>query len=435
MPPMYLALLIFAITYGAMIALPNYRAHTALLAAALMVLFGFVPLGQVFHEINWNVIMTIAGTMGLVTLFIDSMMPARLADRIIDKMPDVKWVTVAISLFAGFISAFVDNVSTVLMVAPIAIVVAKKLDFSPVKMVIAISIASNLQGAATLVGDTTSIMLAGHANLNFMDFFFFQGKPGLFWIIQVAMLASTLFLYFYMKKDDKRVEARNLTKVTDYFPSWMLLGMVFSLVLASFAKVPEIFFLPNTAKNTTGYICMIFMVLTFLIETRKKGFQDTLHIVLSDLDVFTLLLLSGLFIVIAGIRNAGVIDQVAKLFTKVGGKSPFLMYTLLVWASVFFSAFIDNIPYVATMLPVVAGIAGNMGIDPTVLYFGLLSGATLGGNLTPIGASANITGIGMLRKGGYEVSNRRFMSMSIPYTLIAVLVGYLLIWHFFGVRG
>lgn len=433
MPSMYLALFIFVMTYAAMIALPKYRAHTALISAGLMILFGFVPLAEAFHEINWNVMMTIAGTMGLVAIFIESMMPARLADRIIDRMPDVKWVTIAISLFAGFISAFVDNVSTVLMVAPIAIVVSKKLDFSPVKMVIAISIASNLQGAATLVGDTTSIMLAGFADLNFMDFFFFQGKPGLFWIIQIAMLASTAFLYFYMKRDNKKVEARNLTKVEDYFPSWMLLGMVLTLVVCSFIDLPEIFFLPHTAKNATGYVCMIFLLLTILVEAKKNSFQKTMHTVLADLDVFTLLLLAGLFIVIAGIRNAGVIDQVARLFTQAGGKSPFLMYTLLVWASVLFSAFIDNIPYVATMLPVVAGIAANMGIDPTVLYFGLLSGATLGGNLTPIGASANITGIGMLRKEGYEVSNKRFMSMSVPYTLIAVLVGYLLIWRFFGI--
>ena len=104
------------------------------------------------------------------------------------------------------------------------------------------------------------------------------------------------------------------------------------------------------------------------------------------------------------------------------------MYTLIVWASVLFSAFIDNIPYVATMLPVTGKIAALMGVDPTLLYFGLLAGATLGGNLTPIGASANITGLGILKKEGYEVSAKEFMKISVPFTLAAVLSGYILVW-------
>jgi len=121
------------------------------------------------------------------------------------------------------------------------------------------------------------------------------------------------------------------------------------------------------------------------------------------MDFFTILLLASLFVVIAGIQEAGVIDAIAALFVQMGGNSVFIMYSLLLWASVLLSAFIDNIPYVATMLPVVAGIAAAMNVDPTVLYFGLLSGATLGGNLTPIGASANIMGIGILRRNGFEV--------------------------------
>ena len=105
---------------------------------------------------------------------------------------------------------------------------------------------------------------------------------------------------------------------------------------------------------------------------------------------------------------------------------------MILWASVLFSAFIDNIPYVATMLPVVQGIAAAMGVDPTVLYFGLLSGATLGGNMTPIGASANITGIGILRRNGYEVKNSDFFRIGIPFTLAAVIPAYIYIWVVFG---
>lgn len=147
-----------------------------------------------------------------------------------------------------------------------------------------------------------------------------------------------------------------------------------------------------------------------------------------EIDYFTLLLLSGLFIVISGITEAGVVDEISKLFAKISGNNVFLMYTLIVWASVLFSAFIDNIPYIATMLPVTSGIASLLGIDPTILYFGLLTGATLGGNITPIGASANITGLGILKKEGYEVSTKDFMKISVPFTLAAVTTGYILIW-------
>ena len=119
-------------------------------------------------------------------------------------------------------------------------------------------------------------------------------------------------------------------------------------------------------------------------------------------------------------------------FVRLSSGNLFMIYSLIVWASVLLSAFIDNIPYVAAMLPVTAGIASLMGVDPTILYFGLLAGATLGGNLTPIGASANITALGILRKTGYEVKAGEFMRISVPFTLTAVFSGYVLIWLFWG---
>lgn len=153
------AIILFALTYICLLSLPKYRAYVALVSAALFVALGFVPIGEVFATVDWNVIMMIAGTMGTVALFIESKMPARLADMLIERTPNVKWAVIVLSLFASLISAFVDNVATVLMVAPVALTIAGKLGISPVNSIIAISIASNLQGAATLVGDTTSILL------------------------------------------------------------------------------------------------------------------------------------------------------------------------------------------------------------------------------------------------------------------------------------
>ncbi|MBQ9802429.1 MAG: TRAP transporter large permease subunit, partial [Clostridia bacterium] len=136
---------------------------------------------------------------------------------------------------------------------------------------------------------------------------------------------------------------------------------------------------------------------------------------------------------IGGITAEGVFDAAAGLLAKAGGGNVFLLYTIIVWASVLISAFIDNIPYVATMIPVIGGIATTLGIDPTPLYFGLLSGATLGGNCTPIGASANIAGIGILRREGYEVKNKDFFKIGIPFTIAAIVPAYIYIWLVYGI--
>lgn len=414
------ALTIFILTYAALLFLPKWRAHVALIMGIAMVVIGVLPSEKVISSIDWNVIMMIAGTMGIVSLFIESKMPALMADWLINKTPNVKWAIISLSLFAGFISAFVDNVATVLMVAPVAMTIASKLDISPVPAIISISVSSNLQGAATLVGDTTSILLGGYADLDFFDFFIFQGKPGLFWIVQISALTSALVLYFVFRKDNASISQQSMTKVTDYFPTILLLGMIVLLIISSF--------FPNKPSFTAGLICFSLMIIGIIYDIITSGSLDGFKQTFLEIDYITLALLAGLFVVIAGITEAGIIDDISRLFLKVGGGNIFILYSLLVWASVFFSAFIDNIPYVATMLPVTASIAASMGVEPYLLYFGLLCGATLGGNFTPIGASANITSLGILRKAGYEVKTKDFMSISVPFTLAAVVTGYILVW-------
>ena len=425
---MVLALVLFLITYVALLVFPKYRAYIALLSAALFVALGILPISRVPGAVDWNVIMMIAGTMGTVYFFIKSRMPSLMADVIIDKMPNVKWVIIALSLFSGLISAFVDNVATVLMVAPVALVVSHKLRISPVSPIIAISIASNLQGAATLVGDTTSILLGKQTGMNFLDFFFYEGRPGLFFIVQIGALMATLVLLVEFRKLTQRVTAQERTPVTDYFPSLLLGGTVLLLILASF--IPQ----SQKPETTNGIICMSLMVIGLIREMIKSGNPlKSLKETLAEIDFFTLLLLTGLFVVIAGISEAGVVEEIGKAFASFADGNVFVAYTMIVWASVLFSAFIDNIPYVATMLPVTAVIASHLGVHPTVMYFGLLVGATLGGNITPIGASANITSLGILRKNGYEVKNWDFMRISIPFTLLAVVSGYVLVWLFWGI--
>jgi Na+/H+ antiporter NhaD/arsenite permease-like protein len=359
--------------------------------------------------------------MGLVQLFIDSKMPALLADLIMEKVPNVCIAAVALSLFSGVISAFVDNVATVLMVAPVALEICKKLKTNPVPFIIAIAVSSNLQGAATLVGDTTAIMLGSYADMSFLDFIVYEGKPGIFFAVELGALVSAAILAWLFRKEKQPVpKGSERTVVTDYVPTILLVGMIALLIGASF--------IPNKPDITNGLICTALMavgVVAAIVRTRSK---NPLISTAKAIDFETVGLLLGLFLMIGGISNMGVISAAADLLAKLGGGNIFVLYTVIVWASVLISAFIDNIPYVATMLPVVTGLAAKLGVEPTLLYFGLLSGATLGGNCTPIGASANIAGIGILRKNGHEVKTGDFLRIGIPFTLAAVIPAYIYFW-------
>ena len=416
-----IALILFLVTYVFMIALPNRRYLVAIGSAVIFVVIGYMPLGGIVSAINWNVLMMLAGTMGTVAMFIVSKMPNKLADMMLKLCPNVMWVAVVMSLFAGVVSAFVDNVATVLMIAPVALAICKKMGTSPVAMLICISVSSNLQGAATLVGDTTSILLGGYADMSFLDFFFMDGRFSIFWAVELGALATVPVIMYLFRKDRQSVCATEVTEVTELMPTYLLIGTVVCLILASF--------IPNKPELTNGMICMIACVFGIITAIHKDhGKFNVVKDTFKDIDFETLALLSGLFIVIDSITRAGVIDLVSSVIVNLGGDNLFLMYTIIVWGSVVISAFVDNIPYVATMLPVVSGIASLMGIDPTVLYFGLLTGSTLGGNLTPIGASANITTIGILKKNGYEVKSSDFLRIGVPFTLMAVTVGYLFCW-------
>lgn len=446
------ALILFAATYILMMAFQKIRPYVAIGSALIFITLGTIAsaspdlfgsgffnvgestysygVAQALGEIDWNVLMMIAGTMGTVYLFIESKMPQLMSDILISKMPNVKWAIVCLSLFAGIVSAFVDNVATVLMIAPVALAFCKKVNISPVPSIICIAVSSNLQGAATLVGDTTSILLAKSANLDFSDFFVDSGKPGMFWVVEAGALVSALIILFMFRKDNAKIEFNARTKVEDKFPTFLLVGTIVLLIAASFIPYKDgaaegQFYKPDI---TNGLICIGFFIIGIIREVFFNKNYKIVKDTFKEIDYYTIALLTGLFIVIGGIKSAGVIDVIGNGIAKLGSGSEFIIYTIIVWISVILSAFIDNIPYTATMLTIVPVIAADMGMEPKLLYYGLLCGATLGGNLTPIGASANIAGIGILKKEGYEVKATTFMKYGVPFTLAAVLTGYILIW-------
>ncbi len=423
---MTFAIIVFVAAYILMLTFERFRPYIALLGGLVFILSGMLPISKIIGSIDFNVLLMIAGTMGLVALFIESKMPALLADLVMMRVSNVKWAAVALALFAGIISAFVDNVATVLMVAPIALEICKKLKVNPVPFIIAIAVSSNLQGAATLVGDTTAIMLGSALDMSFLDFFWYNGRPSMFFAVELGAVLSAFILAFIFRKEKSPIEkATKLTEVTDYFPTVLLCGVLVLLIGASF--------IPNKPSITNGLICCILLVIGLVYNLIKNKKLSAVTQPLKTIDFSTIGILLGLFLMIGGITEKGVIDAAAKLLARAGSNNMFLLYTVIVWASVLISAFIDNIPYVATMIPVIGGLASALGVDPTPLYFGLLSGATLGGNCTPIGASANITGIGILRKAGFEVKNKDFFKIGIPFTLAATIPAYIYIWLMYGI--
>ncbi|WP_026520551.1 SLC13 family permease [Butyrivibrio sp. FCS006] len=415
-----LAIILFVAMYVGLITFPKRRAIIALAVAAIYIVTGILPYNTVFSVVDWNVLLMIFGTLLLVDYFIDSKMPNLIADHLLDLAPNVMWVTIFMSLFSGIISAFIDNVATLLMVAPVGLAVCKKLKINPVPMIISIAVSSNLQGAATLVGDTTSIMLGAYAKMDFNDFFWMNGRPGIFFAVELGALLTVPIMMILFRKDKEPVSAEEKTKVTDYVPTIMMVAHVVLLMAASF--------IPEKPEITNGLICLGCSIVGMVWEYFKDHDADRIVRVVKNLDYDTVLLLTGLFMVIGGVTNVGLVDDLANFIVKAGGNNLFLLFTIVVWGSVLISAFIDNIPYVATMLPVLQGVTASLGIAPYLLYFGLLCGATLGGNITPVGASCNIAGVGMLRKEGHEVSFWDFARIGIPFTLAAVIGAYVFLW-------
>lgn len=421
---MILALILFIITYLLMMIFSTKREIIVIISSILFTLLGIINFKEAITAINYDALLIIIGTMGIVGFFIESKMPCLMADYLLTKVTDTKWAIVVLAMLAGIVSAFVDNVATVLMVAPIGLAICKKLNISPVNALIAISVSSNLQGAATLIGDTTSIILGSYANMNFVKFFFVEGKPSIFFAVELGAIVTIPVMLFLFRKYKTKIPKGGITKISDYFPTILIILNIVLLIINSF--------LPTNSIITNGVICIALYIIGIIYYIIRKRNFKIIKNSLKAIDLKTIIMLAGIFVVIAGITKAGLIQQLSNIFIKIGKNNIFIIYTVITFGSVFLSSFIDNIPYVATMLPVVSQIATTANAPIYLLYFGLLSGATLGGNLTPIGASANITTIAILKKEGYNVKLKDYFKIGIPSTFAAVITGYLYIWFVWG---
>jgi len=416
--PKAISLAFFLLAYVLFVLLPNRRPIVAVCAGLLVIFLGAIPWREAFWAINWNVMGIFVGTLMVADVFMQSRVPAYVAELIVDKAPNTAWSILLLCAMTGFISAFVENVATVLIVAPVALSLAKKLAINPVKMMIAIAISSNLQGAATLVGDPPSMLLGGFARMNFMDFFFYQGRPSIFFAVELGALVSLVVLYVIFKHHKQKVQQVKVEKVTSWTPTTILVVLILALACSSFFD--------TEFSYAAGLLCMIFGIVSMVWS--KVVHKNSIRKGVKSLDWETTFFLMGVFVLVGSITLTGWIDSISGFLSGLVGKNIFLGYTLLVFISVFVSAFVDNVPFLAAMLPVAISMSQRLGINPSLFLFGILIGASLGGNITPIGASANIVACGLLKKEGYTVKFGEFAKIGLPFTLAAVMAAYLFVW-------
>ncbi|MBN2544679.1 MAG: anion permease [Spirochaetes bacterium] len=439
-----ISLIVFVLTYILFVIFSNNRTLISVISAGIIFIIQMFIIKNIPHSflwlltaINWNVMGIFVGTLFVADIFMKSKFPAYIAEIFVNKSKNVASSIIMICLLTGFISAFVENVATVLIVAPIALALAKKLKISPMNMMIAIAVSSNLQGAATLIGDPPSMLLAGFTKMNFFDFFFYKGRPSIFFAIQIGAIASTVVLYFIFKNLKEKAKIVAEEKILSWFPTILLILLIIVLALSSFitSENLNIFFegIENSKvfsdivyPNLPGIICIIFGNIALIWE--KIAFNKSIRKNIASVDWDTTFFLIAIFIMVYSLTENGWIDSLSVNLSLVIGENILFGYILIILLAVLLSAFIDNVPFLAAMLPVALQMSIKLNINPSLYLFALLIGASLGGNITPIGASANVVTCGILKKEGINVSFPQFMKIGVPFTAAAVISAAIYTW-------
>ena len=407
-------------------------------AVFLLLILGMIFPGQVFSEglassgrftvishslfelINWNILMIYVGSMIIAALFIYSKVPAIIADRIVSYSPNTGIAVVLILAMTGIISIFVENVATVLVMAPIAMALSKKLKLNPIPFMIGLAVMSNLEGTATLVGDPPSMIFASYSGYNFNDFFVHQGKLSIFFIIQVGMIVGCIFFYCIFGRVKEKAQIEKDTAIS-YVPLILLLLMIFGLAGISF-------FSTELGYSSGCFVLGLGIIGLLWYKFSQKKNASELWTLVKELDWETIFFLIGIFVVVGAISETGLLQDFAVFIEKLIGGNVFLGFILILAFSVLISGFVDNVPYIIVMLPVAQALATNIGVAQEIYMFALLVGSCLGGNLTPFGASANIVAMGILKKEGYPVNFGGFLKISAPFTILTTASAAAVLW-------
>ena len=434
----WIVLALAILMYVFVIIFQNKKVWFTTGAVFLLLILGMIFPGQVFSEglassgrftvishslfelINWNILMIYVGSMIIAALFIYSKVPAIIADRIVSHSPNTGIAVVLILAMTGIISIFVENVATVLVMAPIAMALSKKLKLNPIPFMIGLAVMSNLEGTATLVGDPPSMIFASYSGYNFNDFFVHQGKLSIFFIIQVGMIVGCIFFYCIFGRVKEKTQIEKDTAIS-YVPLVLLLLMIFGLAGISF-------FSTELGYSSGCFVLGLGIIGLLWYKFNQKKNASELWTLVKELDWETIFFLIGIFVVVGAISETGLLQDFAVFIENLIGGNVFLGFILILAFSVLISGFVDNVPYIIVMLPVAQALATNIGVAQEIYMFALLVGSCLGGNLTPFGASANIVAMGILKKEGYPVNFGGFLKISAPFTILTTASAAAVLW-------
>jgi Na+/H+ antiporter NhaD/arsenite permease-like protein len=420
------AVAVFAVAYGLIASEKVHRVKVALSGAALMLAAGVLDFEQAFHEretgVDWEVIFLLLGMMIIVGVLSKTGVFEYVAIKAVKRAGGRPFrVMVLLVLITAVASAALDNVTTVLLIAPVTLLVCDRIDVNPVPFLIAEVFASNVGGTATLIGDPPNIIIAGRGDLSFNDFLVHLTP------IVVVLLAALLLLCRWMFRkqfayDPKRTaQLMELDERQAISDGRLLIksGLVLLAVLVGFVVSAT----TGTAPATVALLGAGVLVLISGLPPRDY---------LADVEAPTLIFFIGLFIMVGALIQVGVIDQLAEWATEATGGDVQVATFLLLGVSAVLSAVVDNIPYVATMAPLVDSLAQTTGNPDNVLWWALALGADLGGNATIIGASANVVMLGIAERNGYRISFWQFAKYGSVVTAATVLlcVPYLYLRYF-----
>lgn len=411
-----LALAIFVITYAAITLDKVHKTLAALGGAMVVLLLGLVSQEEAFEGVDWNVIFLLAGMMIIANTLARTGVFQWLASKVIDWASGEPFrVLLLLSGMTAILSAFLDNVTTVVLMVPLTIFVAKALGITAVPYLIAEILASNIGGAATLIGDPPNIIIGSASGLDFGDFLLNMGPPVLIIYLVFMILMAAFFRRELHVPQERRAEAMSISEegvIRD--KRLMVQGLVvLGLVITGFL-------LHGVLHLEAATIAMSGAVLLLLVSGAE------VHQAITEIEWTTLLFFLGLFILVEALIKVGFVEIAARGLLDLTGGDLAATSLLLLWGSAIASGIIDNIPYTATMVPIVQELGQTMPVDP--LWWSLALGACLGGNATAVGASANVIVLSLGERAGYKISFGLFLKYGLFVTLAALVISTIYVW-------
>jgi Na+/H+ antiporter NhaD/arsenite permease-like protein len=369
--------------------------------------------GEASMGINWSTIIFITGMM----IMVEGMGNAGFFRWLclgIAKIVKYKAVSIFITfmIMSGILSMFIDSITVILFLAAVTVELSKLLKFNPVPMIISEIFCANLGGSATMCGDPPNIIIGTSLGFTFSDFICNTGVLAL-----VSLIVSVVYFYICFSGELRASEKLRGNDVVYPDPAAAITDKK-SFLCSSIIFALAVILLVTHAQSglTVAFIGVLISAIT-LVTSGKDALK-----LLKKVDYKTLLFFVGLFVVVGGLEKTGILDVLADLIARASGGNMKLIIAIIIWISAVASAFIDNIPFAATMTPVISELARTQGVDISVLAWALSMGTDIGGSATPIGASANVVGTSVSAKNGHPISWAAYCRYSTPATILVVLI-------------